>query len=100
MHPGDTGRQGKITRRRRKHLKTRGWRPAPPRTGGSGLAAARTRTYPPSWRQRHGRRRKMALNLKKRFAVAGAVLGASLFTLAVANAQLDPNTGAPGSPGI
>jgi len=42
----------------------------------------------------------MALNLKKRLAVAGAVLGASLFTLAVANAQLDPNTGAPGSPGI
>jgi hypothetical protein len=42
----------------------------------------------------------MALNLKKPFAVAGAVLGASLFTLAVANAQLDPNTGAPGSPGI
>ena len=42
----------------------------------------------------------MALNLKKRFAVAGAVLGASLFTLAVANAQLDPSTGAPTSPGI
>jgi hypothetical protein len=42
----------------------------------------------------------MALNLKKRLAVAGAVLGASLFTLAVANAQLDPSTGAPGTPGI
>ncbi len=38
--------------------------------------------------------------LKKRLAVAGAVLGASLFTLAVANAQLDPNTGAPTTPGI
>jgi hypothetical protein len=42
----------------------------------------------------------MALNLKKRLVVAGAVLGASLFTLAVANAQLDPSTGAPTTPGI
>jgi hypothetical protein len=42
----------------------------------------------------------MTINLKKRLAVAGAVLGASLFTLAVANAQLDPSTGAPGTPGI
>lgn len=42
----------------------------------------------------------MALNLRKRLAVAGAVLGASLFTLAVANAQFDPNTGAPTTPGI
>lgn len=42
----------------------------------------------------------MARNPKKRLAVAGAVLGASLFTLAVANAQLDPTTGAPTTPGI
>ncbi|HEX5754701.1 MAG TPA: hypothetical protein VFZ09_51430 [Archangium sp.] len=42
----------------------------------------------------------MALNLRKRLAVAGAVLGASLFTLAVANAQFDPTTGQPTTPGI
>ena len=42
----------------------------------------------------------MALNLKKRLVVAGAVLGASLFTLAVANAQIDPATGQPTTPGI
>ncbi|MCY1075605.1 hypothetical protein [Archangium lansingense] len=42
----------------------------------------------------------MALNLKKRLVVTGVVLGASLFTLAIANAQIDPNTGAPVTPGI
>lgn len=42
----------------------------------------------------------MALNLKKRLAVAGTVLGAALFTLALANAQIDPNTGTPVTPGI
>ncbi|MFE8601051.1 hypothetical protein [Archangium violaceum] len=42
----------------------------------------------------------MALNLKKRLVVAGAVLGASLFTLTIANAQIDPATGQPTTPGV
>ncbi len=42
----------------------------------------------------------MVLNIKTRLVLAGAVLGASLFTLMVANAQIDPSTGAPVTPGI
>lgn len=37
----------------------------------------------------------MVLNMKTRLMLAGAVVGASMLTLAVANAQFDPNTGAP-----
>ena len=42
----------------------------------------------------------MVLNMKTRLVFAGAVLGASLFALTVADAQIDPSTGAPGVPGI
>ncbi len=37
----------------------------------------------------------MLLDVKTRLVLAGAVLGASLLTLTVANAQIDPATGAP-----
>ncbi len=42
----------------------------------------------------------MVLDVKTRLVLAGAVVGASLLALASANAQLDPSTGAPVSPGI
>jgi hypothetical protein len=42
----------------------------------------------------------MVFNVKTRLVLAGAVAGASLLALASANAQLDPSTGAPVSPGI
>ncbi|WP_257462579.1 DcrB/PsbP domain-containing protein [Archangium lipolyticum] len=41
----------------------------------------------------------MLLNVKTRLVLAGAVVGASLLVLASANAQVDPSTGAPVSPG-
>jgi hypothetical protein len=37
----------------------------------------------------------MVLNMKTRLMLAGAVVSASMLTLAVANAQFDPSTGAP-----
>ncbi|QRK08475.1 hypothetical protein JQX13_52680 [Archangium violaceum] len=43
----------------------------------------------------------MVLTLKTRLMLAGAVVGASMLTLAVANAQFDPTTGAPTTtPGV
>ncbi|QRN94892.1 hypothetical protein JRI60_38180 [Archangium violaceum] len=41
----------------------------------------------------------MVLNVKTRLVLAGAVVGVSLLALASANAQFDPSTGAPVSPG-
>ncbi|MGZ3458157.1 MAG: hypothetical protein ACXU86_06570 [Archangium sp.] len=40
----------------------------------------------------------MVLNIKTRLMLAGAVLGASLLALTVADAQINPSTGAPVSP--
>ncbi|PTL77703.1 hypothetical protein [Vitiosangium sp. GDMCC 1.1324] len=40
----------------------------------------------------------MVLNMKTRLMLAGAVLGASVLTLAVANAQIEPSTPQPGVP--
>lgn len=37
----------------------------------------------------------MVLNMKTRLMLAGAVVGASMLTLAVANAQFQPNPGTP-----
>lgn len=37
----------------------------------------------------------MVLNMKTRLMLAGAVVSASMLTLAVANAQFEPNTGVP-----
>ncbi|WNG39062.1 hypothetical protein F0U60_39740 [Archangium minus] len=43
----------------------------------------------------------MVINKKTRLMLAGAVVGASMLSLAVANAQFDPSTGAPTTtPGV
>ncbi len=42
----------------------------------------------------------MVLGVKTRLVLAGAVLGAALMALATADAQIDPSTGAPTTPGV